>query len=162
MDTYLTKGYITYYIEFYIGDIMAKSSEYDERRTHQRLPVSSGVIAVLITSSPEIIGSVSDISLGGAKITYHDPTNRNIRLSKLKVDFISDNRFVEAIPCSNTWDRAIEANDFFETEDLRQCGIQFSGLTPNQLFLLRGFINRCAIPKHAHQPSPDFPCTSNQ
>ena len=45
---------------------MAESSEILERRKHQRTPVSSGVIAVLITSCPEIIGSVSDISLGGA------------------------------------------------------------------------------------------------
>ena len=141
---------------------MKKSSDYDERRIHQRLPVSSGVIAVLITSSPEIIGSVNDISLGGAKITYHDPQNRYIDLSQLKVDFISDDRFVEAIPCSNAWDRAIEANDLFEADDLRQCGIRFDGLTPNQLFLLRGFMNRCATPKHAHQPAPDTPYASNQ
>jgi hypothetical protein len=141
---------------------MAESSEYDERRIHQRSPVSSGVIAVLITSSPEIIGSVTDISLGGAKITYHDPKNRYIDLSKLKVDFISDDRFVEAIPCSNAWDRAIDADDFFAADDLRQCGIQFTGLTPNQLFLLRGFINRCATPEQTQQPRPEIPYAANQ
>ena len=140
---------------------MAESSGYDERRLHQRSPVSSGVIAVLITSSPEIIGSVSDISLGGAKITYHDPKNRYADLSRLKVDFISDDRFVEAIPCSNAWDRAVEPDGFFGAEDLRQCGIQFAGLTPNQLFLLRGFINRCATREQTPPPSPDVPFASN-
>ena len=143
---------------------MAESSEYDERRIHQRSPVSSGVIAVLITSSPEIIGSVSDISLGGAKITYHDPKNRYQDLSNLKVDFISDDRYVEAIPCNNAWDRAVAVatNDHLETDDLRQCGIQFEGLTPNQLFLLRGFINRCATPEHVRGPAPDVSFASNQ
>ena len=141
---------------------MAESSEYDERRLHQRSPVTSGVIAVLITSCPEIIGSVSDISLGGAKITYHDPKNRYIDLSNLKVDFISDDRFVEAIPCSNAWDRAVDSSDFLTAADLRQCGIQFTGLTPNQLFLLRGFINRCSPPERAQQPSPAIPYASNQ
>ena len=142
---------------------MAESSEYDERRTHQRSPVSSGVIAVLITSSPEIIGSVSDISLGGAKITYHDPQNRYIDLSNLKVDFISDDRFVEAIPCNNAWDRSVATKNFFAANDLRQCGIQFKGLTPNQLFLLRGFINRCASPpEHNQQPKPEIPISPNQ
>jgi hypothetical protein len=140
---------------------MAESSEYDERRQHQRTPVSSGVIAVLVTSSPEIIGSVSDISLGGAKITYHDPKNRDIDYSKLKVDLISDDRFVEAIPCTNAWDRAVETSGFLTADDLRQCGIQFVGLTPNQLFLLRGFINRCATPEHAQQPRPDVHVASN-
>lgn len=141
---------------------MAESSEYHERRQHQRSPVSIGVIAVLITSSPEIIGSVSNISLSGAKITYHDPQNRDLDYSNLKVDLISDDRFVEAIPCTNAWDRAIETNDLFATGDLRQCGIQFTGLTPNHLFLLRGFINRCATTKHTQQPSADLPCASNQ
>lgn len=139
---------------------MAESSKYNERRLHHRSQISSGVIAVLITSSPEIIGTVSDISLGGAKITYHDPINRDVDYSKLNVDFISDDRFVEAIPCSNAWDRSVETEDFLAADDLRQCGIQFVGLNPNQLFLLRGFINRCATPKHA-QPSPDVSFSSN-
>jgi hypothetical protein len=141
---------------------MAESSEHDERRQHQRTPVSSGVIAVLITSCPEIIGSVNDISLGGAKITYHTPNDRDTECAELKVDFISDDRFVGAIPCSNTWDRTVDTSDFFAADDLRQCGIQFVELTPNQLFLLRGFINRCATTAHAQQPSPDVPFASNQ
>ena len=140
---------------------MAESSEHNKRRLHQRSPVSRGVIAVLITSSPEIIGTVSDISLGGAKITYHDPKNRDVDYSKLKVDLISDDRFVEAIPCSNAWDRSVKTEDFLAADDLRQCGIQFVGLNPNQLFLLRGFINRCATPKHA-QSLPDVSFDSNQ
>jgi hypothetical protein len=139
---------------------MAECSENNERRHHQRSSVSSGVIAVLIAPSPEIIGTVSDISLGGARITYHSPKNRDTDYSKLKVDLISDDRFVEAIPCSNAWDRAVEANDFFASDDLRQCGIQFDGLTPNQLFLLRGFVNRCATPKH--EATPGIPFASNQ
>ena len=81
---------------------MAESSVDHERRQHPRLPVSSGIIAVLITSSPEIIGSVSDISLGGAKITYHKPANSELDYSKLKVDLISDDRFVEAVPTHGT------------------------------------------------------------
>ena len=141
---------------------MSERSEVDERRHHQRLPVTNGVIAVLITSSPEIIGSVSDLSLGGAKITYHDPQKRDLDYSKLKVDFISDDRFVEAIPCNNTWDRSVETKDFLATDDLRQCGIKFNEMTPNQLFLLRGFINRCATQQHTRQPSPDVHFSSNQ
>ena len=140
---------------------MSESSEYEERRQHHRTSVSTGVIAVLISSSPEIIGSVSDISLGGAKITYHNPKNRASNYFTNKVDLISDDRFVEAIPCSNAWDMAVETNDFFAADDLRQCGIQFDTLTPNQLFLLRGFINRCASQEHPHQSNPDVPFTSN-
>lgn len=136
---------------------MGERADFNERRQHQRSPVASGVIAVLITTSPEIIGSVSDISLGGARITYHHPINKAVDYSKLKVDLISDDRFVEAIPCTNAWDRAIESENFNATGDLRQCGIQFQDLTPNQLFLLRGFINRCALQKPDKQSPPDIP-----
>ena len=141
---------------------MAESAEYLERRQHKRTPVTSGVIAVLITSSPEIIGSVSDISLGGAKITYHDPKSRSFDFDRLKVDLISDDRFVEAIPCSNAWDRSVETSELVASGDLRQCGIQFEGLTPNQLFLLRGFINRYAMPEAAQLPGSDISYASNQ
>jgi len=143
---------------------MTESTENDERRQHHRSSVASGVIAVLITSCPEIIGTVGDISLGGAKITYHSPKDIACEpdTSKFKVDLISDDRFVEAIPCSNAWDKAVEGDSFFAADDLRQCGIQFDGLTPNQLFLLKGFINRCAIQEHSAAPTPDMPCASNQ
>jgi hypothetical protein len=136
---------------------MGESAESIERRQHQRSPVASGVIAVLITTSPEIIGSVSDISLGGARITYHDPKNKSYDFSKLKVDLISDDRFVEAIPCTNAWDRSVATDDLIASGDLRQCGIQFRDLTPNQLFLLRGFINRCALDKQVKQSTSILP-----
>jgi c-di-GMP-binding flagellar brake protein YcgR len=140
---------------------MADSSANHERRKYQRTTVSSGVIAVLITSSPEIIGSVSDISLGGAKITYHNPKDREFDCSTLKVDLISDDRFVEAIPCFNAWDKTVKDDDFFASnDDLRECGIKFSELTPNQLFLLRGFINRNAVQEQ--RPDAGIPVASNQ
>ena len=140
---------------------MLESSEYDDRRLHPRTSVSSGVIAVLITCCPEIIGSVSDISLGGAKVVYHHPENTKIDCSAIKIDLISDDRYVEAIPCSNAWDNAVETSDFFAADDLRQCGIQFDELTPNQLFLLRGFINRCATQIHPEKSSVETPFASN-
>ena len=124
---------------------MIERSEYHERRQHKRSPVASGITAVLIASSPEIIGSVSDISLGGAKITYHNPINSARDSTSFKVDLIADDRFVEAIPCSNAWDRAVETDSFLTAGELRQCGIHFADLNPNQLFLLRSFINRCAV-----------------
>lgn len=127
---------------------MAKSAKIQERRQHKRSSVSSGVIAVLISASPEIMGSLTDISLGGAKITYHYPKDREIDYTKLKVDLISDDRFVEAIPCKNAWERPVESSNYIAAGDLRQCGIKFSDLNPNQLYLLRNFISRCAAPGH--------------
>ena len=115
-----------------------------ERREHKRSRVSNGVTAVLITSAPEVIGSVIDISMGGAKITYHEHKNTDLDFSELKVDLISDDRFVEAIPCKSAWNCKADDYTLYGSGDLRQCGIKFLDLTPNQTFLLREFINSCA------------------
>jgi hypothetical protein len=141
---------------------MAESAGQQERRQHKRSPVASGIIAVLIASSPEIIGSVTDISLGGAKITYHNPKSNEFDYRNLKVDLISDDRFVEAIPCSNAWDQSVESSNFIAAGELRQCGIRFGDLNPNQLFLLRSFINRCAAPALASNPQPKQPTARTQ
>jgi c-di-GMP-binding flagellar brake protein YcgR len=132
------------FINYLRRAIMEESAVYNERRQHQRSIASSGIIAVLIASSPEIIGSVSDISLGGAKITYHKPTNTELDYTGLKIDLISDDRFIEAIPCRNAWDHPLETRTSIPAGELRQCGIQFADMNPNQIYLLRSFINRCA------------------
>ncbi|MBE9520568.1 MAG: PilZ domain-containing protein [Proteobacteria bacterium] len=122
---------------------MAESMYYSNRREHKRSPAANGVTAVLIASAPEVIGSVIDISMGGVKIAYHEQKNTNLDFSELKVDLISDDRFVEAIPCKNAWNYEAGDKALHGSGDLRECGIAFLDLTPNQTFLLRGFINRC-------------------
>ena len=136
---------------------MAEKAENHERRRHRRSPVTSGVIAVLMTPAQEVIGSVSDISLGGAKVTFHNPDNEDFDYTDLIVDLISGDCFVAAVSCSNAWDCAIETDDFAAAGDLRQCGLQFVSLNPNQMFLLRNFISRCAVPEVSPQPQPEIP-----
>ena len=140
---------------------MAESIYYSDRREHKRSLVTNGVTAVLIASSPEVIGSVIDISMGGVQIAYHEQKNTNINLSELKVDLISDDRFVEAIPCKNAWASSTLDSPLASSGDLRQCGIEFLDLTPNQAFLLRGFINRCAGPEQ-ETPGPGLSFAGNQ
>jgi len=57
---------------------------------------------------------------------------------------------------------ALESGEFNAAGDLRQCGIQFEPLNPNQLFLLRGFINRCALETTMTNKQPEVPETSHQ
>jgi c-di-GMP-binding flagellar brake protein YcgR len=140
---------------------MAESVYYSDRRQFKRALASQGATAVLITSSPEVIGSIVDISMGGVKITYHNQKDTDLDYSELKVDLISDDRFVEAIPCKNAWDREAEVVLPHEAGDLRQCGIEFMELTPNQAFLLKGFIRRCGGPE-AEIDNPDLSIVSNQ
>ncbi|KPK00384.1 MAG: hypothetical protein AMJ60_01615 [Desulfobacterales bacterium SG8_35] len=140
---------------------MAEKTENKERRRHRRSPVTSGVTAFLMTSAQEVIGSVSDISMGGVKVTFHNPDNREIDYTDLTVDLISGDCFVAAIPCSNAWDCPVENDDFTASGDLRQCGIRFVSLNPNQLYLLRNFISRCAVPEINPQPQPEIPARTS-
>lgn len=140
---------------------MAESKNYSDRREHRRSSVAYGVTAVIITTSPEIIGSVIDISMGGVKVTYHEQKDTNLDFPHLKIDLISDDRYVEAIHCKNAWNSKAEDYALYGSGDLRQCGIEFLDLTPNQAFLLKGFINRSADPKVTIS-SPDISIGLNQ
>lgn len=141
---------------------MAESMYTSDRREHKRSPAANGVTAVLITSAPEVIGSVIDISMGGVKIAYHEQKNTNLDFSELTVDLISDDRFVEAIPCKNAWNYKAGDEALHGSGDLRECGIAFWGLTPNQTFLLRGFINRCCTGPQVNFAGTDPSITGSQ
>ena len=121
---------------------MKKSKDFSERRLHERFNVESLVVGILTSGEPELIGSVIDISLGGVKFTYNEQTEAPA--SYQSIDLIADDCYMEDIPCKNTWEDKIETYSFSKLTDLKQCGIQFENLTPNQIFLLRKFINRCA------------------
>jgi hypothetical protein len=120
---------------------MKKSKDFSERRLHERFNVESLVVGILTSGEPELIGSVIDISLGGVKFTYNEQTEAPA--SYQSIDLIADDCYMEDIPCKNTWEDKIETYSFSKLTDLKQCGVQFENLTPNQIFLLRSFVNRC-------------------
>lgn len=120
---------------------MKKSKDFSERRLHERFNVESLVVGILTSGEPELIGSVIDISLGGVKFTYNEQTEAPA--SYQSIDLIADDCYMEDIPCKNTWEDKIETYSFSKLTDLKQCGVQFENLTPNQIFLLKSFVNRC-------------------
>jgi hypothetical protein len=122
---------------------MKKSRDYTERRQHERSCLQNFVIGILSSDEPVTIGSITDISLGGVRCTYDElrmAPNDNFFHS---IDLIADNHYLGDIPCEYAWDVKVETESFSKLTHLRQCGIQFGKLTPNQIFLLRSFINRC-------------------
>jgi hypothetical protein len=123
---------------------MNKSIDYTERRQHERSSVQNLVVGILNSGEPETIGSITDISMGGVKCTYNElrmaPNGSPFR----SIDLIADGHYLADIPCQNAWDVKMEPESYSKLTDLRQCGIQFGKLNPNQIFLLRSFINCCA------------------
>ena len=123
---------------------MKKRRDFIERRQHERACVQNLVVGILNSGEPITIGSITDISLGGVRCTYHDlrmgPNDSPIH----SIDLIADGSYLVDIPCEYAWDITVETKSYSKLTDSGQCGIQFGKLLPNQIFLLRSFINRCA------------------
>ena len=126
---------------------MKERRDFTERRQHERACVQNLVVGILNSGEPITIGSITDISLGGVRCTYNDlrmaPNDSPIH-SIVSIDLIADGYYLVDIPCGFAWDVKVEMESHSKLTDLGQCGIQFGKLPPNQIFLLRSFINRCA------------------
>jgi hypothetical protein len=124
---------------------MEESRDYTERRQHERSYLQNLVVGILSSDEPLAIGSITDISLGGVKCTYDElrmaPDDRLFH----SIDLIAEDHYLGDIPCECAWDVNLETESFSKLTNLRQYGIQFGELTPNQIFLLRSFINRCGV-----------------
>jgi len=118
------------------------SSEFTERRQHERARVKNIVIGILNADKVVTVGIINDISLGGVNFT-HEVGMAPASTPIYSIDLIADNNSLNDIPCEYAWDSMVPRESDFNPKDLRQCGIQFGKLNPNQLFLLRSLINRC-------------------
>lgn len=123
---------------------MKKSRDFIEQRQHKRACVQNLIVGILNSDEPVSIGSITDISLGGVKFTNNElrkaPDERPIN----SIDLIADSHYLIEIPCESAWNVKLAAESDSKLIDLRQWGIQFGKLTPNQIFLLRSLINHCS------------------
>ena len=126
---------------------MKENKNYTERRQHERSSVQNFVVGILNSGEPVAIGSITDISLGGVRCTYDELRMAPDDNPFHSIDLIADNHYLGDIPCECAWSVNLETESFSKLTNLRQYGIQFGKLTPNQFFLLRSFINRCGFIK---------------
>ena len=123
---------------------MKESRTYTERRLHERSSVQNFVVGILNSGESVTIGSITDISLGGVRCTYNDLRMVSNDSPINSIDLIADGYYLVDVPCEYVWEVKVETESHSKLTDLGQCGIQFGKLPPNQIFLLRSFINRCA------------------
>ena len=121
---------------------MKGNKKFTERRQHERVSVENIVIGILNSDEPVTIGLIKDISLGGAHYIHElrmAPNHSPIQ----SIDIIADSKYlVLDIPCVCAWKVDTPRGAFSKQRDLRQSGIQFGELDPNQIFLLKSLINR--------------------
>jgi hypothetical protein len=132
-----------------------KSKKSTERRQHTRTSVKHIVVGVLSSGEPGLIGSITDISLGGAKFTYHEFRTEFKKDPIHSIDLIADSNYILDFPCSYAWNKKIETEPGWKS-NLRQYGIQFGKLTSWQFSLLRSIINDCSS-LGSDRATPDVP-----
>jgi hypothetical protein len=121
---------------------MKQNRDSTELRQHERAHVQTIIVGMFNSGESVTIGSIADISLGGVKLTYHELKMVTDDNSIHSIDLIADSHNLVDIPCEYVWDVNVEKESESKVSELKQCGIQFGKLTPNQIFLLRSFINR--------------------
>jgi len=120
------------------------SRDFTERRQYERAKVQKIVLGILNSDEIVTTGLINDISLGGVNFT-HELVLVPAATSIHSVDLIADSDFLNNIPCGYAWNSKVEKESYSNSRDLRQCGIQFGKLNPNQIFMLRSFIHRCTF-----------------
>ena len=120
---------------------MKENRDSTELRQHERVSVQTIIVGMLNSGDSIMIGSIADISLGGVKLTYHELKMVTDDNSIHSIDLIADSHNLVDFPCDYVWGETVDTVSDSNLTDLRQCGIQFGKLTPNQIFLLRAFIN---------------------
>lgn len=122
---------------------MKERRDYTERRQDERTGLQILVVGILKSGEPIAIGPITNISMSGVRCTYnglsmvynHDPIH--------SIDLIANGSHIIDIPCKYAWNVKVKTKSYSKLTDTRQCGIQFSKLSPDQIILLRNFINHC-------------------
>ena len=128
-----------------------------ERRRFKRYRFLGGGIALIPLQSATLLGSIRDISIGGVGVTYIDEGAKLNESSGLKADMLEDKLYCKDINCKSVWDREV-LNDFpLITVSMRQGGLQFVDLSPDQLSQIKGFIKN-TLYKERELNDADFFC----
>jgi len=131
---------------------MEKSKDFPDRRVNKRAKLDVLVVGILNSAEPEIMGSVVDISLGGVKLSYSEQVGPQATFQT--IDLIAGDSHIGEIPCRKIWEYHEATNSFLNVMDGKHCGIKFDTLSPDQIFQLRSFINRCTSPEISTFNSP--------
>ena len=123
---------------------MKKQTDIAERRKHERTSVKNVVVGVLNIGEPGLIGSITDISLGGVKFTYHEFRAKPLKADIKSIDLIADINYMLDFPCSSAWNKMVEAEQDLKS-NLRQYGIKFGKLAPWQVFILKSIISETSF-----------------
>ena len=115
-----------------------------ERRQMKRFKVVEGAFAALVNHGSKL-GQIKDISGIGLSFRYIDSAEAQTDARKLKIILGSGGLCLDNVPFKKVTDFEIKSEFSFSSIRMRQIGLQFGELTPEQQTRLNYFIQNHTI-----------------
>ena len=115
-----------------------------ERRQMKRFKVVEGAFAALVNHGSKL-GQIKDISGIGLSFRYIDSAEAQTDARELKIILGSGGLCLDHVPFKKVTDFEIKSEFSFSSIRMRQIGLQFGELTPEQQTRLKNFIQNHTI-----------------
>ena len=123
---------------------MDSTKEHIDRRQMKRFKVAEGAFAALVNHASKL-GQIRDISKTGLSFRYIDSEEEHPDARELKIILDSGGLCVDKVPFKKVTDFEIKSEFSFSAIKMRQIGLQFGELTPEQQVHLNNFIQNHTI-----------------
>jgi hypothetical protein len=132
--------------------MMTNKKEFAERRKHERFKVKNGAIAIIrqsnVLATSQKYGQIINISQGGLAFRSIDRKGDSNKPAKLDLLFIQDSicsAYLKYVSLKTVWVSHIDSKTSFNRLKIKQQGLEFGEMKPNQIAQLDRFIEKCTI-----------------
>jgi len=132
--------------------MMTGKKEFTECRKHERYKVKNGAIAIIrlsnVLSTSQKYGQIINISQGGLAFRYIDRTGDSNEPVKLDLLFIEDSicsAYLKYLSLQTIWVSYVDSKTSVSQLKIKQQGVQFGKLVPNQIAQLDRFLEKCTV-----------------
>jgi hypothetical protein len=132
--------------------VMANKKALSERRKYERFKVKNGAIAIIrlsnVLASTQKYGQIINISQGGLAFRYIDRTDELNEPVKLDLLFIQESicsTYLKYLSSKTIWVSHLDSKNTFSQLKIKQQGVQFGKMVPNQITQLDRFLKNCTI-----------------
>jgi hypothetical protein len=132
--------------------MMTNKKEFTERRKHERFKVKNGAIAIIrlsdSISASQKYGQITNISQGGLAFRYIDRTGESNEPVKLDLLFIQDSictAYLKYLSLQTVWVSHLDSKTSVSELKIKQQGVQFGKMVPNQIAQLDRFLEKCTV-----------------
>jgi hypothetical protein len=132
--------------------MMTIKKGFAERRKHERFKVKNGAIAMIRPLKAPVTTQkycqIINISKGGLAYRYIIRNGESNKPVKLDVLFIQDSIcsvYLKDVSSKTVWVSHIDSKTSFSRATIKERGIQFGEMMPNQISQLDRYIKKCTI-----------------